>query len=976
MSSNNAIMKLHSIFKIIFKFILTLSMFLPAICQAADIPMELNFYRNQYNPIGSSNYYYSVNHPLNRSAFPGWQFAVPSNQTLQVKNSGCQLFPIGKANMQAGVFSVSSNGGSVILHPNIPEYYFDGAHTCYATVALYDVNGNETKELGQVIGHLQKLPTTDPFVADMLVYNVEDNATSTPFAWCTAPYDQHGNPVQLPIFALQANGATPQLSNWQWDNDHYTMGNFSNLANINSDHPNYTKVGLFANQVTLEANFLGCNQVGEQDYIITPVYYTLAGQEEKRRLDESLDVSSLSKPVKLTIHWQKSKIKATVNAMHTISAGLQTKNRYEYGTFQAVIAPQSIKTGVLTSFYSFFGNGHIPMPGGTLPGEGVSNDKIANFRLSYNGGDQLQLKWKSSIPDNSFVLQVIQGNAVATSFIEPTPGQVWPSADFARIVQVQPEKNYVVKIGAYQGKRPTDDDIHSMKMLSMDVQSAPLLNWGYTWHEIDFELVKGPHALNYPPYFGPDGIVTPYTSADDIDNGVSLNAFFAGNMAFDLPAAWQKHRYCPNKLDPMCNAQGTELNVYDGNYHIFTYTWDHQALTYYLDGQLLSRTPIEFVSLGGPVEGPMSHQFQFNDAYLIDAEGKKHFTSPQYISLNLWVPTFSDWFGANYDSNALQGEEKIYADYAEIAWSPCVATSDEIKQGRALLNQGACDASRYIGQVYTADGKQQEQPNKALIWDFKKMAQTVSDLTPVSAVLWKNGWMYAPKMSFDNNNSTFVQNNALLEMDHGLRLCMMNQWNHIAVTGKSSTGCDGQPILPRPGEFNEGDTDPNQALLIVHARLRGNGAPKLMWRTLPGLLPRLPMNYPLSVNPGFLNNGWKDDDRESENGCVDNGTIKGEFCAGNGWFADSRFVPMKSGIEAVIMFTIQTRDINNQPITFTSLIASDADASGVMHYNGAACRVKYSLERALSLPLTLEAQQTYVIRADVDCDQVATVQAK
>src|SRR5204863_8300631 len=105
---------------------------------ASDLPTELNFYSNNYNPISSNRYYYSVNDPLTRSAFSGWSFAVPAGDSLQVKNTDCDIFPIGKNGAQASVFTVASNGSHVILHPNIPANYFDGAHTCSATVALYN----------------------------------------------------------------------------------------------------------------------------------------------------------------------------------------------------------------------------------------------------------------------------------------------------------------------------------------------------------------------------------------------------------------------------------------------------------------------------------------------------------------------------------------------------------------------------------------------------------------------------------------------------------------------------------------------------------------------------------------------------------------------------------------------------------------------------------------------------------------------
>lgn len=954
------------------KNITLFALIIPSFCLgASNLPLDLDFYRNQYNPIGSNDYFYSTGNPAQRSAFKGWEFDVPVNQRLEVKNTGCRSFPIGKNGVQAGVFTVASNGAAVILHPNIPINYFDGTHVCSAQVSLYE-GDKKIKDVSMVTARLQP-PPSDALTGEIWLYNVDDTAGGSPFTWCSSPYDASHNPILLPIFVEQANGATPQISVYQWQNGHYEMGNYSNFANTNIENPNYTKYGLFSRQIKLQANFLGCNQSGQNDQITAPVYYTVLndkGEEgEHKKFNETLDISALSQPVKIKIHWQKSAIKGTENKIHTLSAGLQTRDRYEYGTFQAVMTPQSDKTGILSSFYSFFGNGHLPMPGGTLPGSVVSNNQIKNFGLYHNGGDQLQLRWTAVSSADNFVLQVVQGQGVATSFIEHAPGTAWPSSDFIRTVQVQPDNSYVIKIAAYQGKRPSDDEINKLNLLPIDVKSAALLNWGYTWHEIDFELIKGPHTLNYFPYFGADGTITPFTTAETIDRSISLNAFFAGNYAFDLPSAWQKHRYCPNANDVLCGTAASSVNVYDGQPHVFTFTWDHEALSYYVDGFLLSSTPIEFSSLGGTEDGPMANQFQFNNAIVTDAEGKKQVTSPQYISLNMWVPAFSDWFGANYDDNALQGEEKAFADYAKAAWSPCVATRDEIKQGNAILDKSACASNRYIGQVYTSDGKQQPQPASALTWDFKKLAASVSKQMPVSTVLWRNGWMYAPKMSFDYNNSIFVQNNALLDVNHGLRLCMTNQWNHMAALGVTSKGCDDKPVLPRPGEFNEGDTDPQQALLVIHAHLQGSsaGIKALLGRTLPGLLPRLPMNYPLSVNPGFLNNGWEDG--AARTSCV-NGSMDGKFCAGNGWYADSRFQMMTSTrqIEAVIMFPVQTQDVKGNPVIFTSFVPTDADENGAVNYNGAVCKVSYSLENGAGLPLQLEAQQTYIMNAEVTCE--------
>src|SRR3990167_7518642 len=459
-------------------------------------------------------------------------------------------------------------------------------------------------------------------------------------------------------------------------------------------------------------------------------------------------------------------------------------------------------------------------------------------------------------------------------------------------------------------------------------------NWGYTWHEIDFEFVPGTHEQDMAPNYSPSGFSSAFLPKDKIGNTASLNAFSPGNAIKNLFGSLQHHRYCPNSNDTECSP-AANINPFDGAAHVFTFTWDKKEIKYYMDGILTSTLPIVDKQDGTPSYTDnginVAQQVLFNDASITDVYNKNHPTSPQFISMNFWVPTNRDNFGGNFDYEKLNKDDKIYTVYKYVTWSPCVA------DGKITTD---CPQDGKVGQVYDSAGNLlANEDQKVYEWDF----------TSMNKATFLQDWMYAPLMGFDSNNSKFVQNGVLFDKE-GLKLCMMKLWPNMATTGIESTGCDGNMILPSPGENSS--TNFNTALLVITAQNKAGAS--LPWgnlgTTYGGIAPLVPNDDSHALS--LFNNGW-DNPPDSDNSC-NNEYAKEYYTCGssNGWFADSRVEKMSNGnYEATQLFYLNTESAGGKPWTLKP--------SGKV---GNGCSVTYEPET-----ITLEAQKTYFIKAYVDC---------
>ncbi|MCX7115152.1 MAG: family 16 glycosylhydrolase [Gammaproteobacteria bacterium] len=806
-----------------------------------------SLYRAFFGPAGVPTDFYTSNSQRPDVAaggllpFPGWQTIITPagvDATLVItpdpsSDAGCTFLSVpqtsGDPTYTETVFSIESNGHVIVLNPDIPLSFFHSnppANPLHCTAnikAVSVVNGQKiASKPVQIHALIHAVPPSRDgnryimFVSSGLSHLTPQKNDVLPIFLDSlyAPLNAIGRPRCTDIDPICNNGLQA---------DGKSMDLFAVISGSDPSKPLLISAGLSRTYQQ------------EKCYYFPTLSYKdstgkmITGQQISMNVPDS--ASTPENAATVHIHWTEFCNLTAKNNMHTISAGVNTKNRFQYGTFQVTMVPSSV-SGVNSSFYTFFGDNTIP----------------------------------SSTTKN------------------------WPNNTY---------------------------------------------HWKYTSHEIDFEFVPGTHPLDFPPLFSAYGFNSGYVPKNQIGKTVSLNAFSPRNAMRGILGTLDHHRYCPNTYDPQCLSPSS-FDPYDGKAHTFTMTWEHESIKYYFDGLLANVLPIIDRQNGTPIDAPTNIHFMrqrlFNNAAIVDVNQNIHLTSPQFISMNFWVPSGQDNFGGVFADNTIHQLQKIYARYLKVAWSPCVDHG---------LFETSCAADLSLGKVYDSTGMPLSAPlQKASTWDFTHMdkKQFLQD------------WMFAPVMGFDNNNSTFVQNNVLLNPSKtmkGLVLCMMNLWDNMAVTGKPSIGCDGNRVVPPPG--TRSPTNFHQALLVITA----TGKKGRQWGTLGevyrGILPTVPSGPNLEL----FNGGW---DPQHNHACHHQDAVEGYSCgSSNGWFADSRLEKMQNqSYQATFLSYVNTSIFNGKIWTLKPTSTVD--------YHGHPCRISYE-----PASITVEPQGTYYIDATVDC---------
>lgn len=784
-----------------------------------------SLYRNNAYPAGVPHDFYGTS-PTSFTPFLGFSTSVswsgsnpaPDAHLVIMSTTGdpACTFNVGALNSQEGVFSIDSNNKTIVLNPDIPvSYFFAGAQVlnCSATVTAYWINNQGAQVFSSPITVSATInpdpaasPPPPPNVPTANAYYVEIQSTGLN----TLP-----NSGYLGIF-LNTDYAPLNIPA-------RTAIPVPNPDNINNGIQNGNENDLFLVAATESIPIMIAgtqSAVDESNCFYYSVFSYNGTTGERISINVPTSPNTISTPIIVTATWQRYCHSGESNRTHTISGAVQTKNRFQYGTYQVTMLP-SATSGVNSSFYTFFANGLID-----------------NF------------------------------------------------------------------------------------------------NWGYTWHEIDFEFLPGMHPVGQAPAYQPYGFFTPYVSPDTLSQSVSLDSFSPGNTVKNAYGANQYHRYCPNPNDPACLV--TNFNPFDGKEHTFTVTWDHDYIKYYFDNNLANVLTIQDKYNGTPLNIPANaqiiSQMLFNNSGIFDANNKFHPTSPQFISMNFWVPTNRGSFGGVFQNNTIRGSQKIYAKYSNVKWSPCVDDG---------IFEETCSESANVGKIYNSKGEiLEESAQKAYTWDFKH----------IDILSFLKDWIYAPVTWFDSNNSSFTPNSVLIESG-ALELCMMNLWDNMATTGHQSIGCDGKMILPSPGESSVTNFD--QALLVVDAV--GNASQNSFFATATGLIESGVIPKVMTgVEPTMINTGWTN---TGTNGCSSNRDVDPGFSCGssNGWYADPRIESMPDGsYHATFLVQINTKNENFGLTLKPSL---------PIIINGTPCRVSYN-----PITLNLAAQKTYKITATMNCN--------
>lgn len=1033
-----------------------------------------------------SDIYLSISNVSCRDPAHNWFNLCPngaqanSRQTSGAQTSGATACLVGN------VLSVGADGQTVVVNPDVPRAFWGlpslpdsvGAH-CTATVAVLSHQSKQVLHQQSVTVNLMPSPMSHYPVIEHPVFhlvNIDQTPHQPAFRWCTTTHepDHPDQAIRLNEKLLDASlGFSPSINYYYCragspcllnkDPSGYPPSNFT-PGDQTTPQPrvnNYTEFKFYQQDhqaIDVEAAALGCNVLGQNHQNLMPVNYSLQqGEVTQSHLTFNqvityqqlrqwgFDLSNTGQPITVTLIWQGEPIQGRLNQYHNLSGALQTTHRYLYGTYEVVMTPQQTASGVLSSFYTFFGTGTFTKnyeTGTRAAAASLSDSQITHWQLAKNLGTEFVMSWRDTDLQDAFQI-TLQDQSIADPnaalidfFVEPSGPETlatarrvktvkattaktteiaervgaaktaatdriisaaWPSATHQFHVPVVPGHTYNIAIRHYQKTRPPG---HATDFSLFNVTAAhTFTDWGYTWHEIDFEFpfAKAPygHVIPLSPYYGEGGFESPLVLPNELDRGISTNAFFPGYMGRNHWGAWQKHRFCPNPNDPAC--QISQFSIYDGQPHRLTLSWSPRRIRYYVDGALITTVPIDHETVASLDENysnrqyaSVAHQMQFSDAFINDLYGQTHFTVPQFISLNMWTPTYIDNFGADYDgflsnqypSASDRAAFAAKATYQSVKWTPCVESNSQIANGDWYSTASQCEATgdTYSGRVYTASGDDQGQV--PLNTDFAALGQWVVDQSSKASVLYQQGWMFAPRLSFDGNNSYFIQNNVLLT-PRGLTLCLQDQWTHQAYRGHWATGCDGMsgPLLPPPGEYHGRDTDIQSALLVIRATLKQRLTLD-KHNLFSGVIPTMPMGYP-TVEPGYINNTWTDGGNNTYS-CNDpalgeNGhSITNKFCDGMGWFADPRFVPIEQDgnrLEATFLVQIQTVDVDGAPLRFTHLYSR-----APVIVNGQSCQVTYqaptltTAEAANMTPLpfgekavALMPQQTYVVDAMVDC---------
>ena len=796
-------------------------------------------YRTINNPAGVPEDYYNVNgqsdqgsYPYHLQKFTGWDFSAQLGSGAYTPGEGLKITPLDQSgpcsftvdrqyydpeskiyvlnpeSYVASVFSVAANGQDIVLNPNIPNSYFNpnmggkqiickaqvssNAPSFGAPVTITAVINPTPQSLGGVPVHLKN---------NLNGFNLPEN---------------YQMPIQFKSEDLPLNiyGVGP------FDPKDPTAATYYLAVPPTGSSTTYT---VYGGQTGADAK--GCY------YFPTFSYHGQSGQQ----IEIPVSNSGISADDPVTATWtQYCPAAGSQNTLHTTSGAVQSRDRFQYGTYEVTMTPSS-HSGVNSSFYTFYGNGSI----------------------------------KSSAP----------------------------------IYQQAPWNGYYP--------------------------------WGYTWHEIDFEFVPGTHPVGQAPLYSPIGFHTPYTAASQIGQSVSLNAFSPGSALLYGTGSMQHHRYCPNPNDPECLGNSS-FNPYDGKEHTFTITWSPTEIRYYFDHQLANILPIRDKSTGTlPGNNPLALQTLFSNGGLTDTDGKFYPTSPQYISMNFWIPQNQDSFGGEFDPSSLKGNQKLFTDYSSVSWSPCVESDASL----------TCDTAHKIGHEYAADGTLLPDSQQAHNWNFKTMTKGDNQ----SETSFFKDWMYAPLSGFDYNVSAFVQNGVILDKDHGLRLCMMNQWDNMAVTGKSSIGCDDRSILPVPGQISP--TNFNQAMLQISVTTSYAGAQGYSYG---GIVPA----FSETAVGTYLNNGW--DSTTANDSCNPENSVPGLYCANsNGWYADSRFEPVTGNPGSYQATYLEPVNLDKVELTGGVWVLKPTAAPSI---NGHTCQVKYTPES-----IKPASQQTYYVNAVMTC---------